>query len=134
MSYILESNEFLGNEEMVLPDYSIDILDKLERVDKINMSENKLQSEKVKELYKFECDILGKEKAEELVGGDLKHCDPNKIKVLLILIIRAYDKPIDDIQAEEEEGALEQLEQVGKYAEEMNKVPDTYGKVNRMKK
>lgn len=130
MNYILEFN----NEEVNLPTYSFDILEKMEKADKVFMSENKTQREKLEYLYKLECELIGEDKLKDLVGGDIKSCDPNAIQVLFILIIRAYDKPIDDVNAQETEGTMEQLEQVAEFAEQMNKVPETVGKVNRMKK
>lgn len=130
MNYILEFN----NEEVNLPTYSFDILEKMEKADKVFMSENKTQREKLEYLYKLECELIGDDKLKDLVGGDIKSCDPNAIQVLFILIIRAYDKPIDDVNAQETEGTMEQLEQVAEFAEQMNKVPETVGKVNRMKK
>lgn len=130
MNYILEFN----NEEVNLPTYSFDILEKMEKADKVFMSENKTQREKLEYLYKLECELIGDDKLKDLVGGDIKSCDPNAIQVIFILIIRAYDKPIDDVNAQETEGTMEQLEQVAEFAEQMNKVPETVGKVNRMKK
>lgn len=130
MNYILEFN----NEEVNLPTYSFDILEKMEKADKVFMSENKTQREKLEYLYKLECELIGDDKLKDLVGGDIKSCDPNAIQVIFILIIRAYDKPIDDVNAQETEGTMEQLGQVAEFAEQMNKVPETVGKVNRMKK
>ncbi len=130
MEYIFEYN----NEEIQLPSYNLDVVDKLEKADKVNMSENRTLREKTKVLFELESDLIGEEKTKELVGGDLKSCDPNIVQILFILIIRAYDKPIDDINAEQTQGTFEQLEQMKEVAEQMNKVPDTVGKVNRMKK
>ena len=130
MEYIFEYN----NEEIQLPSYNLDVVDKLEKADKVNMSENRTLREKTKVLFELESDLIGEEKAKELVGGDLKSCDPNIVQILFIRIIRAYDKPIDDINAEQTQGTFEQLEQMKEVAEQMNKVPDTVGKVNRMKK
>lgn len=130
MNYILEFN----NEEIKLPTYSFDILEKMEKADKVFMSENKTQREKLEYLYKLECELIGDDKLKDLVGGDIKSCDPNAIQVIFILIIRAYDKPIDDVNAQETEGTMEQLGQVAEFAEQMNKVPETVGKVNRLKK
>ena len=130
MEYIFEYN----NEEIKLPNYNLDIVDKLEKADKVNMSENRTLREKTKVLFELETDLIGEEKTKELVGGDLKSCDPNIVQILFILIIRAYDKPIDDINAEKEEGTFAQLSQMKDFAEAMSKVPDTVGKVNGINK
>lgn len=130
MEYIFEYN----NEEIQLPSYNLDVVDKLEKADKVNMSENRTLREKTKVLFELESDLIGEEKTKELVGGDLKSCDPNIVQILFILIIRAYDKPIDDINAEKEEGTLAQLSQMKDFAEAMSKVPDTVSKVNGINK
>lgn len=130
MDYILEFN----NEEVKLPDYNIDVLEKIEKADNYFMSENRTRREKHEYLFKLECDLIGEDKTKELVGGDFKSCDQNMIQTLFVKIIRAYDKPIEDIKAEDEEETFEQLEQLAQTAEQLNKVPDTAGKLNRMKK
>lgn len=123
-----------NNEEVKLPDYNIDVLEKIEKADNYFMSENRTRREKHEYLFKLECDLIGEDKTKELVGGDFKSCDQNMIQTLFVKIIRAYDKPIEDIKAEDEEETFEQLEQLAQTAEQLNKVPDTAGKLNRMKK
>ena len=136
MDYILEfSNSESGiKEEVKLPMPNIDVTDKIDDADKFFMSENRTRREKHEYLFKLECDLIGEDKTKELVGGDFKSCDQNMIQTLFVKIIRAYDKPIDDIRAEEEEETYEQLGQLAQTAEQLNKVPDTAGKLNRMKK
>ncbi len=130
MNYILEHNR----EEIELPAYTFDLQEELEKATDFNLSEKHTLREKGEYLYKFECKLLGKEKTEEIIGGDLKVCDPNEIQTLFVHITRTYDKPINDINAEEHEDTMEYMEQMKGLAVEMNKVPDTVKKVNGMSK
>ena len=129
MNYILEFN----NEEVKLPTYSFDILEKMEKADKVFMSENKTQREKLEYLYKLECELRGEDKLKDLVGGDIKSCDPNAIQVVFIKILRAYDKPIEDVNAEKEQPMLDQLGQISEYADKMSKMPEVVDKVSGAK-
>lgn len=126
MKYVVEFKD----KEIVLPQYTIDIVDKIEKADKINMSDNRPYKEKVKALLDLEYELVGKDIVDELVGGELNSCDPNDVQILFILIIRAYDKPIDDINAERDDDVLEQLGQIKDTAEALNDVPDTFDKVS----
>lgn len=126
MKYVVEFKD----KEIVLPQYTIDIVDKIEKADKINMSDNRPYKEKVKALLDLEYELVGKDIVDELVGGELNSCDPNDVQILFILIIRAYDKPIDDINAERDDDVLEQLGQLKDTAEALNDVPDTFDKVS----
>lgn len=129
MNYVLEYN----NEEVKLPPYSFDIEDKLIMADKINMSENKTSREKGKHLFELECELIGEEKTKEWVGGDIKSCDPNIIQVLFILILRVYDKPIEDVNADKEQAMLNQLGEISEYADKMSKMPEVVDKVKGAK-
>jgi len=126
--YILEHN----GEELELPRFTCELQDKIKDALKINNSDTKSLKEKREHLYKLECDLIGKDKTEDFIGGDLKECDPNEIQTLFIHICREYDKPIDEVNAEEKQGTMEYMGQMKGLAEEMNKVPETVKKVKGM--
>lgn len=129
MNYFIEFN----NQEVSLPQYTWEIEDKLVEADKINMSENKTSRQKGEHLYNLECELIGEDKTKEIVGGDLKSCDPNAIQVVFIKILRAYDKPIEDVNAEKEQPMLDQLGQISEYADKMSKMPEVVDKVSGAK-
>ena len=129
MNYFIE----FDNQEISLPQYNWDIEDKLVEADKINMSENKTSRQKGEHLYNLECELIGEDKAKEIAGGDLKSCDPNAIQVVFIKILRAYDKPIEDVNAEKEQPMLDQLGQISEYADKMSKMPEVVDKVSGAK-
>lgn len=129
MNYFIE----FDNQEISLPQYTWEIEDKLVEADKINMSENKTSRQKGEHLYNLECELLGEDKLKDLVGGDIKSCDPNAIQVVFIKILRAYDKPIEDVNAEKEQPMLDQLGQISEYADKMSKMPEVVDKVSGAK-
>lgn len=129
MNYFIE----FDNQEVSLPQYTWEIEDKLVEADKINMSENKTSRQKGEHLYNLECELIGEDKTKEIVGGDLKSCDPNAIQVVFIKILRAYDKPIEDVNAEKEQPMLDQLGQISEYADKMSKMPEVVDKVSGAK-
>lgn len=129
MNYFIE----FDNQEISLPQYTWEIEDKLVEADKINMSENKTSRQKGEHLYNLECELIGEDKTKEIVGGDLKSCDPNAIQVVFIKILRAYDKPIEDVNAEKEQPMLDQLGQISEYADKMSKMPEVVDKVSGAK-
>lgn len=129
MNYFIE----FDNQEISLPQYSWEIEDKLVEADKINMSENKTSRQKGEHLYNLECELIGEDKLKNLVGGDIKSCDPNAIQVVFIKILRAYDKPIEDVNAEKEQPMLDQLGQISEYADKMSKMPEVVDKVSGAK-
>lgn len=129
MNYFIE----FDNQEISLPQYTWEIEDKLVEADKINMSENKTSRQKGEHLYNLECKLIGEDKLKDLVGGDIKSCDPNAIQVVFIKILRAYDKPIEDVNAEKEQPMLDQLGQISEYADKMSKMPEVVDKVSGAK-
>lgn len=129
MNYYFE----MENQEIELPQYSFDIEDKLVDADKVNMSENKTKRQKSEVLYELECELVGKDKTNELIGGEFPSCDPNMIQVMFIKILRAYDKPIEDVNAEKEQPMLDQLGQISEYADKMSKMPEVVDKVKGAK-
>lgn len=129
MNYFIE----FDNQEISLPQYTWEIEDKLVEADKINMSENKTSRQKGEHLYNLECELIGEDKLKDLVGGDIKSCDPNAIQVVFIKILRAYDKPIEDVNAEREQPMLDQLGQISEYADKMSKMPEVVDKVSGAK-
>ena len=130
MNYIFDYN----GEEITLPKYSFAIQEDINKADKINMSENYDYKKKCRTLYDFESRLIGEEKLKEILEGEFDQSDPNEIQILFILICRCYDNPIENVNNEESEDTLQQIGQIKDFAEQMNKVPETMGKVQKLKK
>lgn len=81
-----------------LPTYTLKIGAKMEAVENTNRS-NASFTEKIKVIYDFCSEIIGKDNAVELVGK-IDNADPNAVNILYLDIVKAYNKPLDDYNAE----------------------------------
>lgn len=77
-----------------LPDYSFNIADKLERQESVNSGNSKLK-DKCKSMYDLITDLIGTELITTLLGK-FNESDPNRINILYLSIINAYNKPLQD--------------------------------------
>ena len=77
-----------------LPDYSFNIADKLERQESVNSGNSKLK-DKCKSMYDLITDLIGAELTTTLLGK-FNESDPNRINILYLSIINAYNKPLQD--------------------------------------
>ena len=77
-----------------LPDYTFNIADKLERQESVNSGNSKLK-DKCKSMYDLITDLIGAELITTLLGK-FNESDPNRINILYLSIINAYNKPLQD--------------------------------------
>ena len=77
-----------------LPDYTFNIADKLERQESVNSGNSKLK-DKCKSMYDLIIDLIGTELITTLLGK-FNESDPNRINILYLSIINAYNKPLQD--------------------------------------
>ena len=77
-----------------LPDYTFNIADKLERQESVNSGNSKLK-DKCKSMYDLITDLIGTELITTLLGK-FNESDPNRINILYLSIINAYNKPLQD--------------------------------------
>ena len=77
-----------------LPDYTFNIADKLERQESVNSGNSKLK-DKCKSMYDLITDLIGTELITTLLGK-YNESDPNRINILYLSIINAYNKPLQD--------------------------------------
>ena len=77
-----------------LPDYTFNIADKLERQESVNSGNSKLK-DKCKSMYDLMTDLIGTELITTLLGK-FNESDPNRINILYLSIINAYNKPLQD--------------------------------------
>lgn len=87
-----------NGREIVLPNYSFTIADKLEAIEISNNSAKKFK-EKCKAMYSFEQELLGDEVKE--IVGEFEKCDPNDISLLYRSIVNCYNQPLLQQQNEE---------------------------------
>ena len=77
-----------------LPDYTFNIADKLERQESVNYGNGKLK-DKCKSMYDLITDLIGTELTTTLLRK-FNESDPNRINILYLSIINAYNKPLQD--------------------------------------
>lgn len=100
MKYTLEYKDFLFE----LPTYNLDIASKLEKCDNTNSDHRVEFKTKVKQMYNFCCDILGKDEITNTIG-DFKTCDPNEVNILYLEICNVYNSPLSSFN----ENSLEDI-------------------------
>lgn len=129
MTYEISLNE----TNIELPNYSMKIAEKIENVDKQYVSSAKTYIDKIKLIYKFLIDLLGKEEVEEIIGT-LEECDPNLVHLCYLRIVRAYNSPITEEEKMLERQSLEDYGQLHDLVSGINKLPATTEKITKMKR
>lgn len=103
MDYSIEIN---GNV-IELPKYTISVMEKIEQLEKSSNSSASAKS-KLQTMYNFLCDLVGKDKIEEVIGK-FNDADPNNINITYLSIVREYNKPLNDYEMSE---GLEQIKEL----------------------
>lgn len=88
----------INNTEYDLPEYTLDIAEKLENVDRANTSSRSLR-DKCKGIYALITQLLGEETTKEIVG-DFSKVDPNKLNIIYLRIVDAYNNPLNNFETE----------------------------------
>lgn len=88
----------INNTEYELPEYNLDIAEKLENVDKTNSSSRSLR-DKCKGIYTLITQLLGGETTKEIVG-DFSKVDPNNLNIIYLRIVDAYNNPLNNFETE----------------------------------
>ncbi len=95
---MINYNVIINNTEYDLPDYTLDIAEKLENVDRANTSSRSLR-DKCKGIYALITQLLGEETTKEIVG-DFSKVDPNKLNIIYLRIVDAYNNPLNNFETE----------------------------------
>jgi hypothetical protein len=103
MNYSIEMNGTL----IELPKYTISVMEKIEQLEKSSNSSASAKS-KLQTMYNFLCDLVGKDKIEEVIGK-FNDADPNNINITYLSIVREYNKPLNDYEMSE---GLEQIKEL----------------------
>lgn len=89
----------MNNETVDLPDYTFGIADKIEDQERLNSGNGKFR-DKCKGMYDLICSLIGKDKVESQIGK-FPDCDPNMVNIIYLDIIKAYNKPLNDYNMDE---------------------------------
>lgn len=114
-------------ETIHLPDYTVDIAEKIESV--MLYADTKARfRDKIKKMYDFLDKLIGK---EVVVGqfGKFENCDPNDINLLFLKITDAYNRPVSDYN---EDKIVEKLDKT--QIEKLSKIVDSADKIKNLDK
>ena len=118
MNYSFEIN---GNV-IELPKYTISVMEKIEQVEKNTNAPGTMKS-KLQTMYNFLCDLVNRDKVEEVIGKFVD-ADPNNINIAYLSVIREYNKPLNDFEMSE---GLEQIRELNN--SDIAKLGDTISKL-----
>ena len=114
-------------ETIHLPDYTVDIAEKIESV--MLYADTKARfRDKIKKMYDFLANLLGKEKVVEQFGK-FEDCDPNDINLLFLRITDAYNRPVSDYN---EDKIVEKLDKT--QIDKLSKIVDSADKIKNLDK
>ena len=88
----------INDTEYDLPEYNLDIAEKLENVDRTNASSRSLR-DKCNGIYTLITQLLGEETTKEIVG-DFSKVDPNNLNIIYLRIVDAYNNPLNNFETE----------------------------------
>ena len=114
-------------ETIHLPDYTVDIAEKIESV--MLYADTKARfRDKIKKMYDFLANLLGKETVVEQFGK-FETCDPNDINLLFLKITDAYNRPVSDYN---EDKIVEKLDKT--QIDKLSKIVDSADKIKNFDK
>ena len=114
-------------ETIHLPDYTVDIAEKIESV--MLYADTKARfRDKIKKMYDFLANLLGKEKVAEQFGK-FETCDPNDINLLFLRITDAYNRPVADYN---DDKIVEKLDKT--QIDKLSKIVDSADKIKNFDK
>lgn len=121
----------VDDEDYTLPNYTLDIAEELEKVDKANGSGKALR-EKCRGIYNLIKKLVG-EDVQKMVG-DFASADPNKLNIIYLKIIDAYTRPLDSFETERRAQAIDDagVSKVMDLIEVLSKLdPDKFNKLTK---
>ena len=114
-------------ETIHLPDYTVDIAEKIESV--MLYADTKARfRDKIKKMYDFLANLLGKEKVVEQFGK-FETCDPNDINLLFLRITDTYNRPVADYN---DDKIVEKLDKT--QIDKLSKIVDSADKIKNFDK
>lgn len=117
MNYSIEIN----NKTLELKPYTLSVMEKIEKVEK-NTNSNVAMRTKIKTMYDFVVEFVGKEETEETIGV-MEEVDINTLNITYLSILRAYTKPLEDFEMEQHQESMRALNDT-----EMAKLGETLSK------
>lgn len=93
-----------------LPSKTLKVVEKIEDIIKTDARRDLSIREKYKKIHSFVIDILGKDVAKEILGGDkLDEIDMSVLSITCKKIMDAYDKPVEDYNRSKVQQSLDEI-------------------------
>lgn len=93
-----------------LPSKTLKVVEKIEDIIKTDARRDLSIREKYKKIHSFVIDILGKDAAKEILGGDkLDEIDMSVLSITCKKIMGAYDKPVEDYNRSKVQQSLDEI-------------------------
>lgn len=106
----MEYTVIINGKSYDLPKKTIEVVEKIDAVLKVDSIKGMDLRNKFQKLHDFTSDLLGKENAVEVLGGDtIDSVDLSEVTLATRKIIDAYDKPIADYEADKTKSKLNAL-------------------------
>lgn len=121
----------INNETTDLPDYTFSIADKIEEQERLNAGNGKFR-DKCRGMYDLICSLVGKDKVESQIGK-FPECDPNMVNIIYLDIIKAYNKPLNDYNIDENQTKFSEAFSAVD-GEQMRKLTDLVNAMTSMEK
>lgn len=121
----------INNETTDLPDYTFSIADKIEEQERLNSGNGKFR-DKCRGMYDLICSLVGKDKVESQIGK-FPECDPNMVNIIYLDIIKAYNKPLNDYNIDENQTKFNEAFSAVD-GEQMRKLTDLVNAMTSMEK
>ena len=121
----MEYKVMFKGEMVELPQYSLEIAEKIEKTEQNKLSTNGIR-EQLKMMYDCLASIIGKTEVKSVLGEFAKS-DPNDINILYLEMIKSFNEPYDTYQSAAIDEKLD-MDSV----EKMTKLLDAVGKSNIM--
>ncbi len=106
----MEYTVIVGNKSYDLPKKTLEVMERLDDVLKVDTIPSLSVRQKFEKLHGFIRDTVGEEKCREMFGSDdLEEIDLSELTVTIRKIVDAYDRPVNDYDIERSKSQLNRL-------------------------
>lgn len=106
----MEYTVIINEKSYDLPKKTIEVVEKIDAALKVDSIKGMGIRDRYQKLHNFIRELVGKENAEEILGGDtIDSIDLSDVTLATRKIIDAYDKPVADYEAEKAKSRLNAL-------------------------
>lgn len=106
----MEYNVIVNGKSYDLPKKTLEVMEKLDDVLKVDTIKGLSVRQKFEKLHGFMKDVVGEEKCREMFGSDdLEEIDLSELTVTIKKMLDAYDQPVNEYDIEKSKNQLNRL-------------------------